>query len=684
MTNRRILVTSALPYANGHIHIGHLVEYLQTDIWVRFQKLRGQRCVYLCADDTHGTAIMIRARQEGIREEELIAKMQQAHVADFSGFDIEFDNYGSTNSEETREVCLEIWAALRKAGLIEEREVVQLYDAQAGTFLADRFVRGTCPNPSCRSPNQYGDSCDKCGLHYNPTDLVDPISAISGSKPEVRKADHLFVNIEKLHAFLEEWTQGGGHLQPEVANYLKGHFLCEPLHDWDVSRPAPYFGFEIPDSPGNYWYVWFDAPIGYIGSTKEWCRRYGEDFSRWWRNSETEIHHFIGKDITYFHTLFWPAMLKTAGFNLPKKVHIHGFLTVNGEKMSKSKGTFIRAATYLEFLDPSYLRYYYASKLSSGVDDIDLNFEDFANKVNADLVGKVVNIASRTARFVEGTGLSVVYPEDKGLFQEAARDGAAIAEAYESGDFARAMRLIMAAADRANKYIEEHRPWEMAKHRDADPTSARQVQDVCTVGLNLFRQIAIYLAPVLPRLARHASELLDDPILRWDQSQRPLAGTRVRRFQHMLQRVDLKRVEAMVAASAEPVEPEPQAAIPSDGGEAITAEPIAETISFEDFAKVDLRVARVLAAEDVAGAQKLLKLTLGFGGETRRTVFAGIKGAYRPDDLVGRLVVCVANLAPRKMKFGLSEGMIVAAGGGDNEIYLLSPDLGAKPGQRVH
>ena len=459
MSDKQILVTSALPYANGHIHIGHLVEYLQTDIWVRFQKLRGRRCVYVCADDTHGTAIMIRARQEGIREEELIATMQQAHVADFTGFGIEFDNYGSTNSPETREVCIEIWAALRKAGLVEEQEVTQLYDAQAGTFLADRFVKGTCPK--CQSPDQYGDSCDKCGSHYSPTDLIDPVSTLSGSKPEIRRADHLFVNIEKLHDFLEDWTQRQDHLQPEIANYLAGHFLGEPLHDWDVSRPAPYFGFEIPDSPGNYWYVWFDAPIGYMGSTRQWCDRHGEKFDDWWRGDEkTEIHHFIGKDITYFHTLFWPAMLKTAEFSLPEKVHIHGFLTVNGEKMSKSKGTFIRASTYLEHLDPSYLRYYYASKLSSGVDDIDLNFEEFAAKINADMVGNVVNLASRTARFAAKTGLAKEYPhalDDQKLFEAAATDGNAIAKAYEEGDYARAVRHILAASDRANQFIESKR-----------------------------------------------------------------------------------------------------------------------------------------------------------------------------------------------------------------------------------
>ena len=509
------------------------------------------------------------------------------------------------------------------------------------------------------------------------------MSTLSGSQPEIRRADHLFVNIEKLHPFLEDWTQRQDHLQPEIANYLAGHFLCEPLRDWDVSRPAPYFGFEIPDSPGDYWYVWFDAPIGYMGSTRQWCDRQGEKFDDWWRNEEkTEIHHFIGKDITYFHTLFWPAMLKTADFSLPKKVHIHGFLTVNGEKMSKSKGTFIRASTYLEHLDPSYLRYYYASKLSSGVDDLDLSFEDFMSKVNSDLVGKVVNIASRTARFVEKTGLSAEW-ERPALFDDAARAGDEIADAYDKCDYSRAMRLIMAAADRANVYIESCRPWEIAKHDD--PRAKRSVQIACTTGLNLFRQLVVYLAPVLPRLAQQTGELLNDPITSWEQSKQPLLGTPVGKFTHMIERVDPKRVEAMVAASAEPAEsPPPGESVLFDSDAPLLAEPIAETIGFDQFAQVDLRVARVLAAEDVAGAQKLLKLILGLGGGHRRTVLAGIKGVYQPADLVGRLVICVANLAPRKMKFGTSEGMIVAAGGGGGEIYLLAPDSGAKPGQRVH
>lgn len=683
MSSRRILVTSALPYANGPIHLGHLVEYLQTDIWVRFQKLRGNRCVYLCADDTHGTAIMISARKAGVPEEELIARMQKAHLDDFTGFQIEFDNYGSTHSPQTREICSDVWSALRKADLILENEVSQLFDPVAGTFLADRFVKGTCPNPACRAPDQYGDSCEKCGHTHSPSELIDPVSTLSGAKPEVRSANHLFVNIERLHAFLEEWTQSGDHLQSEVANYLKGHFLNEPLRDWDISRPAPYFGFEIPDSPGNYWYVWFDAPIGYLGSTLQWCQRAGEDFATWWRDPATEIHHFIGKDITYFHTLFWPAMLKTAGFNLPTRVHIHGFLTVNGEKMSKSRGTFVRAATYLEQLDPSYLRYYYASKLGSRVEDIDMNLDEFVAKVNADLVGNVVNLAARTARFAERCGLSAAYPDDGGLFAQAAADGDAIAEAYEAGDYSRAMRLVLAAGDRANQFIERAAPWNLAK----DPQQKGQLQDVCTIGLNLFRQLAIYLAPVLPHLAQQTGQLLGEPIARWDQSKQPLVGRSVAHYEHMMVRARREQVEAMVEASREK-EPEvssPAPAAPQDTDEPLKAEPLVESlITIDDFTKVDLRIARVVAAEDVPQANKLLKLTVSLGGDQQRTVFAGIKSAYKPEQLVGRLVVLAANLAPRKMKFGTSEGMILASGPGGSDIFLLAPDAGAKPGERVH
>jgi methionyl-tRNA synthetase len=679
----RILVTSALPYANGPIHLGHLVEYLQTDIWVRFQKLRGKRCIYVCADDTHGTAIMIRARKEGIREEELIARMQQAHLADFNAFQIEFDNYGSTHSAENRAFCEEIWKALRSDGLVSENEVEQLYDPVAGTFLADRFVQGTCPK--CKTPDQYGDSCVKCDSHYNATELIDPKSTLSGATPEIRKAKHLFVNIERLHAFLDKWALTSGALQPEIANYLKGHFLQEPLRDWDVSRPAPYFGFEIPDSPGNYWYVWFDAPIGYMASTAQWCNRSGQHFNDWWRSTEAEIHHFIGKDITYFHTLFWPAMLKTAGFSLPAKVHIHGFLTVNGKKMSKRDGTFVQAATYSAHLDPAYLRYYYASKLSGNVEDLDLNLDEFVNKINADMVGKFVNLASRTANFVKRSGLAAIYPDDGGLFTQAAQDGEAIAEAYEACDFARAMRLIMAASDRANKFIDENAPWNLR-----GPEQAPRQLDVCTIGLNLFRQLAIYLAPVLPKMAADVGEFLNDPITSWQQAQQPLVGTKVGKFQHLMQRVDLKKVEAMMAASAEPELVEESLAaipqggtLPQDSDAPLNAEPLTAECTMDDLAKIDLRVCRVLTAEEVPEAKKLLKLTIGLGGDNRRTVFAGIKGYYQPEQLVGKLFICIANLAPRKMKFGLSEGMMLAAGG-EGDVHLLIPDEGAKPGQRVH
>lgn len=687
---RRILVTSALPYANGHIHLGHLVEYIQTDIWVRFQKLRGHECVYLCADDTHGTAIMIRARQEGRSEEALIADMREAHLRDFAAFDIGFDYYGSTNSPSTRAVCEEIWAALRARGLIVERDVTQLYDPVANTFLADRFVKGTCPK--CRSEGQYGDSCDKCGATYSPTDLINPVSTLSGAPPEVRTAKHLFVQIEQLHDFLTAWTQQGGHLQEEVANYLKGHFLSEPLRDWDVSRPAPYFGFPIPDSPGNYWYVWFDAPIGYIGATVDWCATHGGDWRAWWKPSakeaETsagyppvEIHHFIGKDITYFHTLFWPAMLHAAGFRLPTFVHIHGFLTVDGEKMSKTKGTFVMAATYARHLDPAYLRYYYASKLGSRLDDLDLNLEEFVAKVNSDLVGKVVNLASRTAKFVESTGLAPVYPDDGGLFAQAAAVSESLAALYEACDYSTAMREIMVLADRANKYVEDHAPWTLRK----DPSQAEQLQAVCTVALNLFRQIVIYLSPVLPRLAEQTRQLLHCPIVSWNEVLTPQVGTPVSRFQHLMKRVELAQVQAMIEEGKQAAPESTPATAPGDSAAYLEKEPLTETLcTIDDFTKVDLRVARVLECEEVAASDKLLRMTLSLGGDVRRNVFAGIKGVYQPQDLVGRLVIVCANLTPRKMKFGVSEGMVLAAGAGGKEIFLLGADSGAQPGMRVH
>ncbi|MEM7600713.1 MAG: methionine--tRNA ligase [Verrucomicrobiota bacterium] len=673
---RQILVTSALPYANGPIHLGHLVEYLQTDIWVRFQKMSGHRCIYLCADDTHGTAITIRAQAEGRSEESLIAEVSEAHQRDFSGFGIEFDYYGSTNSEESRAICHEIWASLREADMIKEEEIDQLFDTEKGVFLADRFVRGTCP--TCGSKDQPGDNCDKCNATYSPAELIDPISTLSGTTPEIRSAKHLFVQIEKLHDFLSEWTQSGT-LPSESANYLKNFFLNEPLRDWDISRPGPYFGFEIPDSPGNYWYVWYDAPIGYIGTTKQWCDANGEQLDDWWKSDQTEIHHFIGKDIQYFHTLFWPAMLKTAGFTLPTKVHIHGFLTVDGEKMSKSRGTFIEAAKYLDHLDPSYLRYYYATRLSSRVEDLDLNPEEFVSKINSDLVGKVVNLASRTAKFIKNTGLSPEYPEDGGLFETFAAKGSEISNAYETGDFSKAMRMIMELADQANPFVENNAPWELRK----DENKAQELQDVCTVALNLFRTLAIYLAPVLPDLAAKAGELLGEELTSWDQAQKPIANREVNKFKHMMQRVDPAKIEVMIEESKQVEEPSSDLASFEDSGDALEANPIADEITIDDFLKPDLRVARIVEANEVPEARKLVQLTLSLGGDERRNVFAGIKSAYEPEELVGRLVVMVANLAPRKMKFGVSEGMIVASGPGGKDIFLLSPDEGAVPGQRV-
>ena len=626
---------------------------------------------------------MLRARSEGIKEEDLIKTMHAAHIKDFSGFGIEFDHYGSTNCPENQALCNEIWAAFRKAKLIEEKEIEQLYDTQAQTFLADRFVKGICPK--CSKPDQYGDNCESCGAHYEPTELVNPVSTLTGTIPEIRKAKHLFVNIETEHAFLEQWVHSGA-LQPEVENYLTGQFLSKPLLSWDVSRPAPYFGFEIPDSPNNYWYVWFDAPTGYMASTWEWCKlnnRKGadRDFADWWKNPQTEIHHFLGKDITYFHTLFWTVMLKVAGFSLPTKEHIHGFLTVNGEKMAKRRGTFILAATYLKHLDPAYLRYFYASKLSHKVDDIDLNFEELEAKVNSDLVGNVVNLASRTAKFAAHTGLAAVYPDDGGLFEQAAAAGEEIADAYEMGDFGKAMKLIMECGYRANKFIEETAPWTLKN----DPV---RLQNVCTIGLNLFRQIVLYLTPVLPALKSQVEELLHCKIDRWEQSAEHLLGSKVGTYKHLITRVDKAALDKIVADSKE--EP-PSSSTPAqptsteDLHEPLTDEPlVAEKISIDDFMKVDLRIARVIEASEVKEAKKLLRLKLSLGNGEERNVFAGIKSAYKAESLVGRLVVCVANLQPRQMKFGTSEGMVVAAGPGETEIFLISPDEGAKPGMRLH
>jgi len=679
---RQILITSALPYANGSIHLGHLVEYIQTDIWARFQRLRGHEVGYMCADDTHGAAIMIRAQKEGRTPEALIASMREEHQRDFAAFGISFDHYGSTNSPANKAVCDGIWRRLRERGMVVERQVQRLFDPVQKTFLADRFVKGNCPR--CGAQDQYGDSCEKCGATYSATELGNPKSVHSGAAPELRPSMQLFVQLTPLQQFLTDWTQNSGALQQEVANYLAGHFLDKPLQDWDVSRPAPYFGFPIPDAKDQFWYVWFDAPVGYIASTVEWCEKKGDSVDRWWKNPQCEVVHFLGKDITYFHTLFWPAMLHIGGYSLPKRVHIHGFLRVGGEKMSKSRGTFVTARQYLDCLDPSYLRYYYASKLGPRIDDLDIVPEEFVGKVNSDLVGRVVNLASRSARFVEGTGLSATYPDDGGRFANGASMSDPIAAAYESCDYKEATRLCMVLADAANEYVEQKAPWTIKK----DPARAAELQEVCTVVLNLFRQICVYLAPVMPDLAQKCGDLLQDPIRSWAQAATPISGSKVGRFQHMMNRMEPEKLEAMFSqskAAAEAAVPTPVAAAPAatDDGGPLAKEPLAPQITIEDFQKIDLRIARIVAAEPVPEAKKLLRLTLSLGGTETRNVFAGIKAHYQPEQLVGRLVVMVANLAPRQMKFGLSEGMVVAAGG-DGEAFLLTPDVGAKPGHRLH
>ena len=672
---RRILVTSALPYVNGHIHIGHLVEYLQTDMYVRFLRLQGHEVAFICADDVHGTATMIAARNRGVPESTIISEMSDAHQRDFADFGIRFDHYGSTDSPSNRESVHAIWSALRAGGHITSREVTQLYDPKAGTFLADRFVKGTCPK--CGAADQYGDSCDKCSSTFSPTELKDAVSTLSGAKPELRSAIHQFVQLEHFRSFLEDWVGSGGHLHPDMAKWVRNTFLRdgEPLRDWDVSRPAPYFGFEIPDAPGHYFYVWLDAPVGYVAATRDWCARTGQDWTSWWQGGKAEVHHVIGKDIAYFHTLFWPANLHAVGWNLPTKVHIHGFLTVNGEKMSKSKGTFVRARTYLDHLEAPWLRYYYAAKLNGTAEDLDMNLDEFKERVDADLVGKVVNLASRTARFVPR--LTEAYPEDGGLFARAAAEAPAISEAFERLDSAAAMRLVMAAADRANEYVARTEPWVLKK----DPAKADELARVCTVALNLFRQICVYLAPVLPRFAEEAGRLLNAPITAWADAQRPVTGNAIAPYQNLMGRIDPEKVKAMVIASTV----DDTSARPLvRSSETTPAEELAPSIAFEDFAKVDLRVAEVLAAEEVPKAKKIIKLRVSLGSLGERTIFAGIKAAF-PDvaALVGRRIVVVANLAPRQMSFGLSEGMVIAAGEGA-AAYLLTPDAGAQPGMRLH
>ncbi|QXI42455.1 methionine--tRNA ligase [Pseudomonas wayambapalatensis] len=674
---RQILVTSALPYANGSIHLGHMLEYIQTDMWVRFQKMRGNQCIYVCADDAHGSAIMLRAEKEGITPEQLIANVQAEHSSDFADFLVEFDNFHSTHSEENRELSSLIYTRLREAGHIANRSVTQYYDPEKGMFLADRFIKGTCPK--CGTEDQYGDNCEKCGATYAPTELKNPKSAISGATPVLRDSQHFFFKLPDFQAMLQQWTRSGT-LQDAVANKL-AEWLDSGLQEWDISRDAPYFGFEIPGEPGKYFYVWLDAPIGYMASFKNLCDRRPElDFDAFWNEgSKAELYHFIGKDIVNFHALFWPAMLEGAGFRKPTAVNVHGYLTVNGAKMSKSRGTFIKARTYLDHLQPEYLRYYYAAKLGRGVDDLDLNLEDFVQKVNSDLVGKVVNIASRCAGFIHKGNEGVMVAGDAApeLTEAFLAAAPSIAEAYEARDFGRAMREIMALADRANAWIADKAPWSLAKQEGKQD----EVQAICAQGINLFRQLVIFLKPVLPVLAADAEAFLNVAPLEWNDLQSRLENHKLNPFKALMSRIEPGKVEAMVAASKEDLLAA-EAKAPAGNGE-LSKDPLSAEIEFDTFAAVDLRVALIVKAEAVAGADKLLQLTLDIGDE-RRNVFSGIKSAYPdPSKLEGRLTMMVANLKPRKMRFGVSEGMVMAAGPGGEEIYLLSPDSGAKPGQRI-
>lgn len=666
---RQILVTNALPYANAALHLGHVLEYTQTDVWVRFQKMRGHECYYVSADDAHGTAIMLKAEEKGISAEQHISEMRKFHEADFKDFYIGVDNYYTTHSEENRDFSELIYNRLSANGHISQRSIIQAFDPEKNLFLADRYIRGTCPK--CKAEDQYGDNCESCGATYSPLDLINPVSAISGATPIGRESVHYFFKLPEFSEFLSEWINSGT-VQREVSNKLS-EWLDSGLQEWDISRDAPYFGFEIPNAPGKYFYVWLDAPIGYMASFKNLCEAKNLDFDCFWnKDSTAELYHFIGKDIVNFHALFWPAMLKSADFRTPTKVCVHGFVTVNGTKMSKSRGTFINARTYLDHLNPEYLRYYYASKLTNTVEDIDLNLEDFIQKVNSDLVGKVVNIASRCSKFITNeSGVLSSRIENEALWDQVTGVADSIANYYENREFGKAIREIMAQADSVNEYIAEQEPWK----RNKDQDQKQQVQDICSLGINLFRIILIYLKPVVPVMAEAGEFFLNDK-LSWESIKQPLLSHKINQFKPLMQRVDKDKVEAMVSASKEETNPEKKA---SSGP--LSVNPIANEISFDDFMKVDLRVARIINAEIVEGADKLLKLTLDLGGE-KRQVFSGIKASYDPEKLIGQLTVTVANLAPRKMRFGISEGMVLAAA--DEEgIYLLEPDSGAKPGQRI-
>ena len=672
-SKRQILVTNALPYANGPLHIGHLVGYIQADIWVRFQKMLGNEVHYVCADDTHGTPVMLRAQKEGITPEALIESMGKEHLADFTEFAVAFDNYHSTHSPENQELANTIYEVLNNAGHINKRTIKQAYDPEKEMFLPDRFIRGECPK--CGAADQYGDSCEVCGATYSPTDLKNPVSAVSGATPIEKESEHYFFKLGDFEELLHQWTRAG-HLQTEVTNKLDEWFEAG-LQEWDISRDEPYFGFEIPDAPGKYFYVWLDAPMGYLASFKNLCDKIGLDFDAWCKaGSDKEMIHFIGKDIIYFHALFWPAVLHGSGFRTPTAIYANGSLTVDGQKMSKSRGTFIKARTYLNHLNPEYLRYYFSAKLGAGVDDIDLNLEDFSARVNSDLVGKVINIASRCAGFIkkrfDGQLSETIH--DQALFDELVAANESIANLYDNREFSKAMREIMALADKVNQYIDDHKPWVIAKEENSDD----ELQAVCSMGINCFRLLVLYLKPVLPIIAEKSEAFLNIEPLQWNDAGAALTNHKINKFKPLMARIEKESIEKMIEDSKEDLEATPNEAVTTGP---LADNPIADEMTIDDFMKVDLRVAKIIKADHVEGADKLLQLTLDIGGETRN-VFAGIKSAYNPEELEGRLTVMVANLAPRKMRFGLSEGMVLAAGDGKG-IYILSPDSGAEPGMRI-
>lgn len=682
---RKILVTSALPYANGSIHLGHMVEHIQTDVWVRFQKLRGHKCYYCCADDTHGTPVMLAAQKQGIAPEDMIAKVREEHLADFTGFGIGYDNYYSTHSPENKQFSQDIYRALKANGKIESRVIEQLFDPEKQMFLPDRFVKGECPK--CHAQDQYGDNCEVCGTTYSPTELINPYSAVSGAKPELRESEHFFFKLGECADFLKAWTSGNNphdgkpHLQPEALNKMKewlGEGEETTLSDWDISRDAPYFGFEIPDAPGKYFYVWLDAPVGYMASFKNLCDRIGVDFDEYFKaDSQTEMYHFIGKDILYFHALFWPAMLHFSGHRAPTGVYAHGFLTVDGQKMSKSRGTFITAKSYLEQgLNPEWMRYYIAAKLNSKIEDIDLNLQDFISRVNSDLVGKYVNIAARASGFIakrfEGRLKDV---SGSALLAKLAAESETIAEQYENREYARALRDIMALADIVNEYVDANKPWELAKQEGQDA----RLHEVCSELINAFTMLTAYLAPVLPKVAENAAKFLNLETITWANTRETLGEHAINKYEHLMQRVEQKQVDDLIEANKQSI-----AAAAAPAAEESKYEKVAEQASFDDFMKIDMRVAKVLNCEAVEGSTKLLKFDLDFGFE-KRIIFSGIAASYpNPAELNGRMVIAVANFAPRKMaKFGVSEGMILSAATAEGKLKLLDVDAGAQPGDKV-